>query len=301
MTAATKNRLTPRYGEHVDPIVMEYPIADNVHIYEGTLVALDSAGKVRPAAPSTAVRVLGVSEAEYDNTVAGHAAGAFSVRVRQGTFRFANDTGTAIAATGIGGPCYALDDSTVSGSSDTGARAIAGTVELVDSAGVWVKVVADHRGVDDATLRTDLASDANGDGAALVAIEDAGSLLTGATVEAAIQELAKYNAIELADPGTGQAIGVTRSATVNFTIGSAGAETNTLAIPTFAGQKLILNAATVGTGTRVVTAAQAINQAGNTIMTFGAARDCIVLEAIKVGSALRWTVTGNDGVALSGP
>lgn len=120
-------------------------------------------------------------------------------------------------------------------------------------------------------------------------------------MEDALAELAKYQRVTLADPGHGQAIPVTRSAQVDMTIGSSGAETNTLAIPTFAGQSLVLNAATVGTGTRVVTSAQAINQAGNTIMTFAAARDFIMLVAIKVGSALRWSVAANDGVALSGP
>lgn len=297
MTAASANRLTPRYGEHVEPIVMEYPIADNVHIFEGTLVALDAAGYVRPAAASTAVRVLGVSEAEYDNTVAGHVAGALSVRIRQGTFKFANDGGSALANPNIGGACYAMDDSTVSGSDGGSTRVVAGTVEKVEASGVWVKVNADYRGIDDSTLRTDLASVANGDGAALVAIEDAAGLLAAANVEAALAELAKYQPINLADPGTGVAIPVTRSAYIGIT--TAAAETNTLAIPTFLGQKLILNCDTYAVGNRVVTCAQAINQAGNTVMTFGAARDCIVLEAIKVGGALRWTVTGNDGVALS--
>ena len=144
-----------------------------------------------------------------------------------------------------------------------------------------------------------LASNANGLGASLVGIEDAAALITATTVEAALAELVKYETLNLADPGTGQAIPVTRSAYVGFTIGSSGAETNTLAIPTFLGQKLILNADTVGTGTRAVTVAQAINQAGNTVITFDAARDFIELHAIKVGGAFRWTVASSNGVALS--
>lgn len=107
-----------------------------------------------------------------------------------------------------------------------------------------------------------------------------------------------YNPITVADPGTGIAIPVTRSATINLSIG-AGVEANTLATPTFVGQLLVINADTVGGGTRAITASQAINQAGNTIMTFGAVRDIISLRAITVGSALRWNVLGNDGVTLS--
>lgn len=103
--------------------------------------------------------------------------------------------------------------------------------------------------------------------------------------------------IELADPGDGQAIPVTRSYYVGLTFN--GTETNTLAIPTFAGQRMILYADTATSGTRAVTAAQAINVAGNTIMTFNAARDYIELVGVKVGGALRWEVASNSNVALS--
>lgn len=112
----------------------------------------------------------------------------------------------------------------------------------------------------------------------------------------AIDNLSLYIPLPVADPGTGAAIPVTTSATINIV--TAGAETNTLAIPSFLGQVLLLNVATY-VGNRVITSAQAINQAGNTIMTFGAARDCIELRSVLVGTALRWVVTGNDGVALS--
>lgn len=112
----------------------------------------------------------------------------------------------------------------------------------------------------------------------------------------AIDNLSLYIPLSVSDPGTGAAIPVTTSATINIT--SAGAETNTLAIPTFLGQVLILNMNVFG-GNRVVTSAQGINQAGNTVMTFGAARDSIVLKSVLVGGALRWQVVANDGVALT--
>lgn len=143
-----------------------------------------------------------------------------------------------------------------------------------------------------------LALTTNGNGASLVGIEDAAGLITAVNVETALAELVKYVPVLLADPGgANAAIPVTRSAVVNIVTG--GAETNTLAVPTFLGQKLILNMDTRVGGDRVVTSAQRINQAGNTIMTFGAAGDCIVLEAIKIAGAFRWQVTGNDGVALA--
>lgn len=299
MTAAQAARFAPRMGEHVEPLTLAPTMADNVVIYEGTMVGIDAAGNVRPMTVSaTTAKCLGVAEATVDNTETGHVIAGKKCPIRQGTFRFAN--AGDLTKVHVGGPCYAVDDSTVSLSTGGGARAICGTVELVDTAGVWVKINADYRGIDDAALRVDIASTANGAGASLVGIEDAAALLAALTVEAAILELAKYEAINLADPGgANAAIGVTRSATVDFTIGSAGAETNTLAIPSFEGQRLLLNANTVGTGTRAVTSAQAINQTGNTVMTFAQARDAIGLAAIKVGGALRWTVVFNDGVVLS--
>jgi hypothetical protein len=112
----------------------------------------------------------------------------------------------------------------------------------------------------------------------------------------AIDDLSKYVPLSVADPGSGVAIPVTTSATINIV--TAGAETNTLAIPSFLGQTLVLNMS-VFVGARVITSAQGVNQAGNTILTFGAARDCIELRSVLVAGALRWVVTGNDGVALT--
>lgn len=103
----------------------------------------------------------------------------------------------------------------------------------------------------------------------------------------------------VADPGNAGAIPVTASASIELV--SAGAETRTLAIPTIRGQKLKLYCATY-VGDIVITCAQAINQAGNTIMTFGAVADRIILEAWPInaaGTTLRWRVIDNNGVALS--
>ena len=100
----------------------------------------------------------------------------------------------------------------------------------------------------------------------------------------------------IADPGDAGAIPVTASGVCSMT--SAGAETRTIAIPTFIGQEIALIDDT-HVGNIVVTAAAAINQAGNTIMTFGAVKDMIVLTAMTVAGALVWRVTANDGCSLS--
>lgn len=104
---------------------------------------------------------------------------------------------------------------------------------------------------------------------------------------------------EYAEPADAAAIPITKSGTVAFATGAVG-ETNTLANPTVAGQTMVLTCRSHGGGDRVITAAGAINQAGETIMTFGADRDTIFLCSIRTGaSAFRWQVYSNDGVALS--
>lgn len=107
-----------------------------------------------------------------------------------------------------------------------------------------------------------------------------------------------FACIELADPGDGAAIPVTGSATLMLTIG-AGAETNTLAIPTFVGQRMVITCGSIAGGTRAITSASAINAAGNTTMTFNAARDNCELRGVKVGGVLAWEIGFNASVALS--
>lgn len=104
--------------------------------------------------------------------------------------------------------------------------------------------------------------------------------------------------VAIADPGNAGAISVKQSGVCAMT--SAGAETRTIAIPAFIGQEITLIDDT-HVGNIVVTAAAAINQTGNTVMTFGAAADFIVLKAATVGGSLVWRVAANDGVALSTP
>jgi hypothetical protein len=105
---------------------------------------------------------------------------------------------------------------------------------------------------------------------------------------------------EIQDPGDAAALPAT-TGYVGLGIG-AGAENdaaNTLASPSFLGAKLRLCAEAVAGGSRVYTAAAAINQTGNTIMTFAAAGDSITLEAQRIAANLVWVVVANDGVALS--
>lgn len=105
--------------------------------------------------------------------------------------------------------------------------------------------------------------------------------------------------VPTAQPATGTAIPVVNSLSCYLAI-PAGASTNTLAAPTYCGQRMSFLAISDAGGSWAITSATAINQAGNTIMTFADAQDFIMLEAVATGAAtLRWQVVANDGVALS--
>lgn len=121
MTALAQARICPSYtipGGSVIPGVYQAPlgIADNVLIYAGALVVRDSSGYVRPARGGTADTALGRARTTYDNTVAGHSAGAIlGIDVEIGVFGYINDTGAPILSTTAPGTAiYALDDQTVS-------------------------------------------------------------------------------------------------------------------------------------------------------------------------------------------
>lgn len=96
---------------------------------------------------------------------------------------------------------------------------------------------------------------------------------------------------------TGTAIPVTHSG--SFPITQNGAETNTLADPTFIGQWLNIFVDTDTSGARVITAASRINQAANTVITLSDVGDFIKLEAITIAGALKWQVVSNDGAVLT--
>ena len=101
----------------------------------------------------------------------------------------------------------------------------------------------------------------------------------------------------ITDPGNAGAI-PTNQGSGYCALASGGAETRTLAVPSYPGQRLSLMCDT-HVGNITLTSAQRINQAGNTQMVFGAVGDFIELVGVTIAAALRWQVVGNDGVALS--
>lgn len=145
-------------------------------------------------------------------------------------------------------------------------------------------------------IQTTLSSN-TGVGASDVGVADAGTYLTGTNVETVLAELGltKAGVAAVTSSTNAGAISVARSGCVLIT--TAGAETRSLAVPTFINQQLTLYGQVL-IGNCVVTSSQAINLAGNTTITFTAPHQSIQLVAAYNGTALRWRVRENDGTTL---
>jgi predicted RecA/RadA family phage recombinase len=121
------------------------------------------------------------------------------------------------------------------------------------------------------------------------------NVLLGGDEYASITQHEMLSAI-IADPGNAGAIPVTGSGHVDIV--TAGAETRTLAAPSFLGQMLLVSMKTDG-GDCVITCATTVNQTGNNTITLNDAGDAVLLQAKANGANKRWSVVSNDGGALS--
>jgi len=163
MAAATSEIDTPtRTGTYI-----HLPLAAATLIYAGTLVARDAAGRAVPAADTAGLRVVGRAAHTVDNSTG--AAGAASINIEPGVFKYANSESNAIDADDVGKHALVEDDQTVAESSTHGV--IAGRIVEVDADGVWIDTRYAYFG-----LRT-LVTPTSTDGAAAAA-SDLGELKT---------------------------------------------------------------------------------------------------------------------------
>lgn len=132
MTALAKDRDTlERNGS-----TLSLPVAASVTCFAGGIAARDGNGRATPGAVATTL--LGVGR--FAETVTnGSTAGAVSVKIEKGIFRFANSASTdEVKTANIGASCYIVDDQTVALTADSASRSIAGKIFDVDAQGVWV-------------------------------------------------------------------------------------------------------------------------------------------------------------------
>jgi hypothetical protein len=136
MAPLTEDRDTIEQGT----VETGYLVGANVKCFQGGLVVLDG-GYAVPGKEATGLVAVGRCEELCDNI--GGAAGAKTVIVRKGRFRYSNSAGEdLIAQADVGQLCYVVDDATVAktngGSPAT--RSIAGRIRGVEAGGVFVDV-----------------------------------------------------------------------------------------------------------------------------------------------------------------
>lgn len=159
--------------------------------------------------------------------------------------------------------------------------------------GVWLIYMTPPQG----DVATHIGDATAAHAASAISLLDAAGYTATTEVESAIAEIyLKGVPAAITDPGDAGAIPVTRSGNVAIT--TAGAETRTLAIPTFVGQDLTISM-DVDAGDAVITVAAAINQTGNNTITLDDAGDTVKLVGVQVGGALVWRTVVNDGATLS--
>jgi len=124
---------------------------------------------------------------------------------------------------------------------------------------------------------------------------DAALASTGALT---LANAAKPLSFAIADPGDGEAIPVTASGHVDIVSG-AGGETNTLAVPAFAGQVLAITLKTDGGGDRVITVADPHIDGTNNTITLNDAGDTVLLLGVSIGATFGWRLVVNVGATLS--
>ena len=156
-------------------------------------------------------------------------------------------------------------------------------------AGVWLVYLAPPPG----DIADHIGDPTGAHAASAISLLDSGNFTTAINVETAIAELYPKAPVAIANVTTGQAIPVTRSATIGLTSTVIGGETRSLATPSLAGTTLIISFDVDG-GDIVITSAVRINLAGNTIITLKNAGESIGLAAIKVAGALVWSVMFNN-------
>jgi hypothetical protein len=210
--ALTKARATKQMVGTPLPPYVAYPVKTGVKIWQGSQVVLD-AGYAKPGVTGTGLLTVGMAAETIDNTAG--ASGDLNVTVKPGISRWLNSAAAdEITQAEVGGLAYVVDDQTVAKTDGTATRSIAGTIAAVDTAGVWVQAGL-VPSVDGTALAAeiaareafaaDLVATTNGDGAALVGLEDAAELYTGDTVEEAMAE--KLTGLRVANVADANVIG----------------------------------------------------------------------------------------------
>lgn len=132
MAAATKDRNTEL---KVDLGLKSYPVKASTKIYKGTLVAIDSAGYAIPAADAASNRVVGVADAQADNSSGAN--GDINLKVRTGVAKF---TASSITQAMVGQIMYVVDDQTFDEALGTNGVKAGRLLEFISATEGWLLV-----------------------------------------------------------------------------------------------------------------------------------------------------------------
>jgi hypothetical protein len=133
MAALTADRNT---SSKEAPVLKSYPVKDNVKIYKGGFVCIDSTGYAIPGADASGSICVGIAAAQADNTVTGHTAGGINVLVESGRSFLMG--GSSLTQAMVGSAVYITDSQTVQGTVPTNGTKAGRLVEYVSASSGWV-------------------------------------------------------------------------------------------------------------------------------------------------------------------
>lgn len=278
--------------ERTDGVQLAFPVNGTSKIYAGALVCVDADGYLVPGADTAGLIFQGIAMQQRDNA-SGDDGDQLCVVQRRGLVKCAI---AAATQANIGDSVFLVDDETVGLAATTTNDIYCGIIAgYVDATHVWVDIEPAIRQAD---VATHIADASGAHAASAISIADTGTFTAAADVEAALAEIyPNIGGVQIADPGNStKAIPVTRSGVCAIT--TAGAETRTLAIPSFVGQRITL-CLNVDGGDCVVTVASAINQTGNNTITLNDIGDTVALVGILRSGVRAWRVLVNDGATLA--
>jgi hypothetical protein len=113
----------------------DYPVAAATTLFTGALGALDANGRVVKAADTAGLRCAGRIDRDVDNS--GGGAGALTVTMSRGCFKYANSVANPVVQASVGKVAYVEDDTTVA--ITTANKIIAGRIVAIDAdGGIWI-------------------------------------------------------------------------------------------------------------------------------------------------------------------
>ena len=171
---------------------VDIPIAASTKLYQGAMIALNSSGYAVTATDTAGQRVIGRCEATVDNS--SGSAGDKHVRVKRGTFAYANSGTNAITQAYVGKFAYVEDDHTVATTATNKTKA--GRVVKIETtptgkAIVWVDFALHFQAIPTVvTLTQDTLTDNSG-GSASTTIASISDTATKNAIASIVAQLAK--------------------------------------------------------------------------------------------------------------